>query len=116
MARFKPLNAGDYRHRIDIRQPPTTEDSAGQISDDDADWTSLATNVPAAIETAAGREFFAAGAEQQQGRIRFRIRRIAGVTATMRVRFDGRLFDIAAPPIDVDERRREVHLICLERA
>lgn len=103
------MRPGKLRHRITLQQVTRTPDGIGGYTET---WTDVAT-VWAAVEPLRGRELF--DAEQVQSEIthRVRIRYRSGVDSSMRVRFGARLFRIQSV-IDVDERHREIQLMCQE--
>ncbi len=103
------MRAGQLRHKIKIQQKTTTKDSEGIPFET---WTDFAA-VWAAIEPLQGREFFSAQAVNAQVTTRIRIRYQAGISPTMRVSYGTRVFDIQAV-IDVEERHRELQLMCQE--
>ncbi len=103
------MRAGDLRHKVTIQQKTTTKDTEGIPSET---WPDFAT-VWAAIEPLQGREFFSAQAVNAQVTTRIRIRYRAGITPTMRVSYGTRIFDIQVV-IDVEERHRELQLMCQE--
>jgi len=85
------------------------KDSEGLVTET---WTDFAT-VWAAVEPLRGRKYFEAAAVNAENTVRFRIRYRFGITPDMRVIYSGRIFHIASV-IDIDERHREIHLICRE--
>ena len=104
------MRAGKLRHRITIEQNTPTRDALGAEVDS---WSSFAVRW-AAVEPLGGREFWDARRVNAERRVRFRLRYVVGVTPEMRVSFDGRVFDIQAV-IDVEERNRELQLVCEEQ-
>ncbi len=103
------MNPGDLRHRITIQQKSITKDSEGIPSET---WPDFAT-AWAAIEPLQGREFFSAQAVNAQVTTRIRIRYLAGICPTMRVSYGTHIYDIQVV-IDVEERHRELQLMCQE--
>lgn len=104
------MRAGTLRHRVTIQQlSADTKDADGRPA---GSWQDVAT-VWAAVEPLRGREFWEAAAQQSEVTIRVRIRYRAGITAAMRVKFGDRLLEIVHS-INVDERNRELHLMCRE--
>lgn len=103
------MQAGRLRQRVRIQEPVDAQNGLGEMI---RAWSTVAT-VWAAVEPLRGREFF--DAEQVQAEIshRVRLRYRPGVDATMRVLFGSRVFQIQSV-IDVDERRRELQLMCRE--
>lgn len=103
------MRTGQLRHKITIQQAAKTSDGFGGWTQT---WTNFAT-VWAAIEPLRGREFFAAAQVQAEQITRIRIRYLAGITPKMRILFDARTFSINTI-INVNERNRELHLMCEE--
>lgn len=84
------LSAGRLRHRIDIQQKVTEQDSTG---DTVTTWQTLAASVPAAVEPLSVREFIAAQATQSQTVARVTIRYRPGLDATMRILHRGQVYN-----------------------
>jgi SPP1 family predicted phage head-tail adaptor len=103
------VRAGKLRHRITLQDRDTTRDSHGGYV---KTWTDVATGIPAEAEPLRGREYAALQAAQSDVSIRFRIRYRSDVTATMRVLWEGKAFEIVGPPIDVAGLHRELWLMC----
>jgi SPP1 family predicted phage head-tail adaptor len=103
------MNPGKLRHRITIQQPSETKDEYKRPT---TDWVDFAT-VWAAVEPLRGREYLLAQNTNTELSVRVRIRYLRGVTPGMRVKYGERFFDIQSV-IDVDERHREMHLMCVE--
>lgn len=103
------MRSGDLRHRITLQQKQLTKDQEGIATEN---WVDVAT-VWAAVEPLKGREYFQAAAVNAENTVRFRIRYRQGITSAMRVVYNGRVFNINSV-IDVDERHREIQLMCQE--
>lgn len=103
------MRAGELRHRVTIQQKSVTRDSFGAET---VSWTDVAV-VWAAIEPLQGREFFSAQQVNAEVTTRIRIRYRSGITPAMRVLFGSRAFDIQGI-INIEERNRELHLMCKE--
>lgn len=101
---------GRLRHRLTLEAANRTPDGGGGASEA---WTTVA-EVWAEITPIAGTE--AIDADALTGRVSHEIvfRYRSGVAPVMRLRSGTRLFDIAAV-IDVDERRRWLKCLCVER-
>lgn len=104
------MKAGALRHKVTIQSKTITTDGSGGPVET---WADFAT-VHASIEQLSGREMIAAQAVNSETTGKIRIRYLAGVTADMRVVFGTRLFSITAPPINPDERNRELILMVSE--
>lgn len=104
------LAAGDLRERVSIEQRAESLDGIGE---NQGAWSTLAT-VWANAEPLRGREYFAAGQQQQTVDVRFRIRYRADVTGLMRVVWRGVPHDIVGPPINVEGRREYLELMTVQ--
>ena len=104
------MRAGPLRHVIVIEQPTETLNALGEPVQT---WTTFASP-RASIEHREVGERFSDGRIFSERRTRFGLRWLNGVTAQMRVRYAGRLFDLK-PPDDVRERHRELVLWAVER-
>lgn len=103
------MRAGELRHRVTIQistEPQNTYGEGVPI------WTTF-DNVWAAIEPLSGREYWAAQQENAEVNTRIRIRNKQGITPKMRVSWGNRIYDIMTV-IRVNERDREIHLMCRE--
>lgn len=103
------MQGGRLRHRIDIEQQTTTEDTFGATTDTWSLWTTLW----ASIEPLSGRELLAAQQVQADITHRVRFRYVSGVTAKMRVVYGSRIFNILSVA-NPEERNREIVLQCRE--
>jgi SPP1 family predicted phage head-tail adaptor len=101
---------GRLRHRLTLETVNRAPDGGGGASET---WTTVAT-VWAEITPAGGTE--AVDADALTGRVSHEIvfRYRPDVAPVMRLRSAARLFEIAAV-IDVDERRRWLRCLCVER-
>jgi SPP1 family predicted phage head-tail adaptor len=75
------------------------------------DWVPWLENEPAECLTGPGREFIAADAKQAETTLRVTIRWRPGVHEAMRLRWDGRVYDIQSIETDATARR-ELWLRC----
>lgn len=91
------------RHRITLQQKTVTQDPLGTaITQAWSDW--LAAE-PAEVVPLSGREFIQAGGKHAAVTARITIRWRPGVDATMRVLFDGGIYNIEAVLPDPSGRR-----------
>lgn len=104
------LPAGRLRHSITIEQPVESQDDYGSTV---TTWEPMAT-VRAEVKAIQGREYWAAQSTQSETTHQVRLRYVAGVTTKMRVSWDGALLDIES--VIPDERKRELTLMCVEKA
>lgn len=105
------IQAGKLRHSITIQAKSTARDACG--GELPASWVTFAT-VRASVEPLQGREYMSASGERAEATTRFRLRYLPGVTASMRVLFEGRVFVLVSPPIDPNMQHRESHLMTVE--
>ena len=97
------------RHRVRIEMlNQTGRDAVGGVI---TEWVVYADRVPAEVVPLSGREFIASGAAQDELSARMTIRFDAGVKASMRVVFDGDVYDIKAVLPDPTGRRHQT-LMC----
>lgn len=104
------MRAGALRHRVRIQTRSATADNYGEPAQT---WTTTHTDVPASVEPLSGREMITAAAVQSAITHRVRMRYAAGVDAAARVLFGTRVLDVQSV-INVDERGRELELMCTE--
>lgn len=102
--------AGQLRRRVTLQRPVETPDSYGQPV---VTWTAVDT-VWAAAEPLAGRELFAAQAVHAKLTMRFTLRYRDDVLSTWRVVYYGKSYELVQDPIDVDDRRAYLELLCEE--
>lgn len=105
------MNAGRLKHLIDIEHNTAT---ASDISGSPAVWVALYTGLWAAIWPLKGDEALVGMQIQATVSHRVRIRFHKGILPGMRLRLGSRYFSIVAPPINIDERNREIELLCSE--
>lgn len=105
------MQAGKLRHRITIESPADTQGAT--FGEAKLTWSTFAS-VWAAVEPIGGKELLRADHVAGGLTHRVSLRYIAGVTAKMRINFNGRHLNIAAPPINKDERNIELELLCME--
>lgn len=104
------MRAGELRRRVTIQQRVTTQDTFGGQSQT---WADFAAHVPAAIEPLSGRELMTAQSTQSEVSHRITIRYLPGVTAAMRIVYQGRYFNISAV-MNIEERNREMQILASE--
>ena len=106
------MNAGKLRHKITIKVQPPGQDSYGEKVADTVLWNDF-HGCRAAIIPISGREFFTAQQVNATVTTRIEIRYKLGITAGMRVVFGTKVYDIKAP-LDLEEKHKEIHLMCEE--
>lgn len=102
---------GKLKHKITIEEKTKVSDGAGGWTET---WVAFASNVSASIDPISGKEFFEAQQTQSSVSHKIRIRYKSGVLPSMRVNFKGRIFAITSPPINWEERNRDMLLMCSE--
>lgn len=104
------MKAGPLRHRVTIQEKAGTgQDGYGE---DLPVWSDVAT-VWAAVEPLRGREFLEAQRAGAEVTTRIRIRYRDGIEPEMRVSWGDHTYDIEAI-LHIEERQREIHLMCKE--
>jgi SPP1 family predicted phage head-tail adaptor len=103
------VKIGKLRHRITIEESTETQDADGSVTEN---WSAFAA-AQGSIEPISGREYFSAQTTRADLTHRVNLRYVAGIMPKMRVRFGSRIFDILSV-INVDERNRELQLMCRE--
>ena len=103
------MRAGRLRQRVTIQDKSVTQNTYGEevITWDDVD------TVWAAVEPLRGREFLDGKQITAEVSTRIRIRHRSGITPEMRVEFGSIVYDIHSI-IHIEEREREIHLMCQE--
>lgn len=105
------MRAGSLRHKVTIQKATESQDSYGEP---DPTWGVYAV-VWASIEPVTGREYLQNRQTGVEITHKVTIRYLDGVTAKMRVLYDGRYFDIEA--VLNDKERNAMHiLMCKELA
>lgn len=104
------MNPGLFRHKMTFQYYTETENSMGDVVQT---WQDVKT-VWAMIKTVQGREFIQAAAVQGETTTRFVIRYTKGITSDMRILYDGRTFEISAPPINDDEANKTLTIMAKE--
>lgn len=103
------MNIGAMRHRITIQQLVESSNTFGEV---EKTWQDVAT-LWASIEPLRGREYFDSQQINAEVTTRIRIRYRPGIKPKMRAVYGERIFDIQSV-IDVEERHKEIHLMCKE--
>jgi SPP1 family predicted phage head-tail adaptor len=84
------MNAGQFRHRIDIQRPITIKDEIGQ---EKTSWEDV-KKVWARIITMQGREYFEAASTQNERITRFIVRYTTGIDESMRIVHKEKVYEI----------------------
>lgn len=92
------IKAGKYRHRITIEEPIRDTDSDGRRT---TTWQTVSldsetelADIPAEVLLGPGRESMEAGSKQASIDARINFRWFQGLTQEMRIRVDGRIYNI----------------------
>lgn len=105
------MKAGRLRHRITLERETVTKN---QFGEEVPEWAPYATRW-AEVRPQGGKEFWAAQQVIDDLSHEVRLRYMPGIQAKDRLIYDGRVFDIVSPPVNVGERDRELVLMCRER-
>lgn len=100
------MRAGPLRHQITIESKTVTRGTLGGTSES---WTTFVTTM-AQISPLRGREYFEAQATQNSTEYKIITRYVEGVTAGMRVSYNGDVYNITAV-INPDLRNRYLELM-----
>lgn len=98
-----------YRHRVTIQRQQAV---VNELGEQEISWVDVLANEPAEVLTGPGREFMAAGQMQSDVAARITLRWFPGLDATMRILWDGRVFNIAGDPDTDATGRREWRVKC----
>jgi SPP1 family predicted phage head-tail adaptor len=101
------------RHRITIQEKAEEFTSYGEGIG--YVWTTWAADVPAEVLTGPGRDFITAAAKQSETSARINMRWVPGLLPSMRILWDGRVYDIESMETDVTARK-EWRLRCVDGA
>ena len=104
------MKAGELRHRVTLQHATTSQDEYGEAIES---WSELDT-VWAAVEPMQGREFLEGRRLEQEVTTRIRIRyRDDLQPLVLRATWGSHTYDVVAV-LEVQSRRREIHLMCRE--
>lgn len=104
------MQAGKLRHRVTFQNPPTAQNSTGQVT---GSYTTLATRW-GSIEPLSGRELVNAQQISAEVTHRIRVRWLSGIAPKVRAVFGSRNFDILSV-LNPEERKRELELLVREK-
>lgn len=104
------MNAGRLNKRITIQRRTPSRAPSGQPVDK---WTDHKT-LWAEVVCTDSRTATADGVVQHEGLYRFYIRWTSGITAEMRILWDGRIFELTGPPADWKSNRIGLTLLARE--
>ena len=104
------MNPGRFRHKIDIQQELTTQNTHGEATQT---WVNFVSGVYCSIEPIRGKEFFASDIVNAEVDHRIRMRYMTGIHPKQRVVYCNRVFDIISA-INVQERNKDMELMVKE--
>lgn len=103
------MRSGNLRKKIIIQQSSQTQSATGSPKEV---WADFLTTYVAIIPQSA-KEFFKAGTHAEiTHKIEMRYR--PGIKPDMRIKYGERIFEIEAPPINVREENKVLHILCSE--
>ena len=97
------------RHRITIQSPVNTQDTT--TGENIVTWVDFLKDEPAEVLTGQGREFNQSASQQAETAARINMRWQPDVLTTMRVLWDGNVYNIHSIETDITARR-ELRLVC----
>jgi SPP1 family predicted phage head-tail adaptor len=103
-------HSGRFNNKITFQHYTQTENDMGDTINE---WT-VHSERWAMIKTVQGKEFVQAASVQGERSVRFVIRYAKGLTNDMRIKYDGRMFEIIAPPINDDELNKTLTIMTRE--
>ena len=111
-----PLRSGRLRHRVQLQAfvATTSPQAANAYGEVTKAWTTQKTRW-AGIEPLKGREYQAAGAVQNEATVLIVIRYTPDIDETWRILKGSTVYSIV-DIINVDERNRDLHIMCTEGA
>ncbi len=104
------MRAGRLRHHVEVQQATETQDEYGGMT---LVWETIEQRT-ASIRPMGGRELFEAQQVVATASHEVRMRYTSTITPQLRLLFGTRIFEIGQV-INVDERNRELVLLCTEK-
>lgn len=101
---------GRLRHTVKVQRYTESRDSHQEVT---RTWGTLVTR-KASIQPLRGEEYMAAQTQKNRLTHRVRMRYYAGLTTRDRLKFGDRIFNVASPPLIVDERNWAMEVMCRE--
>jgi SPP1 family predicted phage head-tail adaptor len=99
--------SNQFKHPIIFQRHLETDN---EIGDTVKTWVNV-KSAWAMIKTVQGREFIQAASVQAERIVRFVIRYFPDITNDMRIVYNGRIFEITAPPINDDELNKTLTIL-----
>lgn len=87
------MNVGRFKHQITIQRPDYDNETTDKYGRRSFPWVDV-VQLFAQVGDVSGRDFYEAAAHQLQNTVTFTVRWVPGITANMRVMFDGIAYDI----------------------
>lgn len=109
MSRYR-INSGEFKHPIIIQKLNKTRNDYGELIDTWVDFL----EIRAGIYPLSGKDFFNSETINNELTYKINIRYIEGITSAMRIKFGDRYFEIAAPPINFQEKNILLQIMCKE--
>lgn len=106
------MGASQYRHKISFLKP--TEAGDGMGGSGAVTWVVQGKPVRAGIWPVKATDVIANNRDEGIITHRIRVRYMSGIRSDMRVQFGERLFEIVGPPLDFEERNRELEIMATE--
>lgn len=112
--------AGSLRHKITIQRAEDGRSPSGATITSFVDWL---VDIWASVEPLTASEQWRAVQIESEATTRIRLRYRPGITAKMRVKWKRiagspdvyDFYDIEGPPIDIEGKHHELHLMCVLR-
>ena len=105
------MESGKLRHVIDIQEKSNVPDGAGGITES---WTDLYTGVRASINTKVSSESTDLSQTESIATHEIKFRYCPDINSTMRINFNGRIFNIISV-INKQERNRQIIILAKEK-
>lgn len=106
------LRAGKLIHPATIESPTLTQTASGDLAP--STWAEVAETY-ASILPLSGRDLWNAQQIQPDLTHQIECRYVPGVKSNMRIVIGSRIFHIAEPPENVEERNIVLRLLCIEK-
>lgn len=100
----------DRNHKIEILENQKTKDVYGQVTNN---WVSKMV-LWSTFEPTYGNQFFSAEQMQNGTSVKFELEYVDGITRDMRVRHNGKDYEINSKPVNVKGRNVTLIIYCKE--
>lgn len=105
------MRSGNLKHKIVFQNYTETQSETGAPK---KAWIDTSIIAYANILPQSAKEFFKAGVHAEITH-KIEMRYIPGITSAMRIKYGERIFEIQAPPINVRELNKDLHILCTEK-